>query len=514
MAKYDELKAAIKQAIKKNGNQEITGSVLQNALLSMVDSLGENKEYKGFATPSTNPGTPAGEVFYFASTPDQYPNFKLNDENEFVTIGNGLSIIYNKADGYWDSKALFEIEQQYSNSESSVLSSSFLINYAYSFYDYYSRIKFNDSDFALSKINDSTYHVSCKKQFGRGNISSFDNTIYIYDSANLDLDIPKTCTVVLTKSKSLKAVAFNELRDKNNEPCLPLLVIINGKIIYNVLVQKTLEYVKLYITTLAQDGTGDFTDLKSLLANVDINSTVYVKKGEYNTQGLRLSKGLHFIGVSRDDVIFSYDTGLYSHAPVLENGFYENITFISKPANVKYDKTNKPGYSVHIDFMEPKNDIYFGDYFNNCKFISYCSSCVGVGMRKNFELRFNNCEFDYRGKSNTNMDEIIDARNDYKYSCLSVHNAYNTTQSYGIGTVKLQSCNLKSDFNATLTLHDSFSKDVPTDFIINNCSFISTVSHKNCIYSSEFKTYITEFKETGCTLNELSHGNNIPFLNA
>ena len=37
---YENLKSAIKQAIKQNGNQEITGSLLQGTLLSMVDTIG------------------------------------------------------------------------------------------------------------------------------------------------------------------------------------------------------------------------------------------------------------------------------------------------------------------------------------------------------------------------------------------------------------------------------------------------------------------------------------------
>lgn len=38
---HENLKAAIKQAIKQNGNQEITGSILQNTLLSMIDNWPE-----------------------------------------------------------------------------------------------------------------------------------------------------------------------------------------------------------------------------------------------------------------------------------------------------------------------------------------------------------------------------------------------------------------------------------------------------------------------------------------
>lgn len=38
---YENLKSAIKQVIKQNGNQEITGYILQNALLNMVDNIPE-----------------------------------------------------------------------------------------------------------------------------------------------------------------------------------------------------------------------------------------------------------------------------------------------------------------------------------------------------------------------------------------------------------------------------------------------------------------------------------------
>lgn len=46
---YENLKSAIKQNIKQNGNQEITGSILQNTLLSMVDNIPEIVQESGDA---------------------------------------------------------------------------------------------------------------------------------------------------------------------------------------------------------------------------------------------------------------------------------------------------------------------------------------------------------------------------------------------------------------------------------------------------------------------------------
>ena len=75
MANWDNLKAAIQDVIKENGNEEITGQVLQNTLLSIVNNLGENATFAGLATPTTNPGTPDGVIFYIATQQGTYQYF-------------------------------------------------------------------------------------------------------------------------------------------------------------------------------------------------------------------------------------------------------------------------------------------------------------------------------------------------------------------------------------------------------------------------------------------------------
>lgn len=90
MAYWTTLKAAIADAIKTNGNQEITGAVLKNTLNSIVNAVGENATFVGVAIPTTNPGAPDGPVFYFASEAGIYSNFGG------LELEKGLSvIIYN-----------------------------------------------------------------------------------------------------------------------------------------------------------------------------------------------------------------------------------------------------------------------------------------------------------------------------------------------------------------------------------------------------------------------------------
>ena len=87
MANYATLKAAIENVVKTNGNNEITGALLQQSLISMINALGAGYQFMGVANPSTNPGTPDQRVFYLASQRGIYTNFgSLN-----VT---GLSVLY------------------------------------------------------------------------------------------------------------------------------------------------------------------------------------------------------------------------------------------------------------------------------------------------------------------------------------------------------------------------------------------------------------------------------------
>lgn len=96
MANWSKLKASVAEVIKTNGNQEITGKVLQNVLTTIISNLGENSTYAGIATPDTNPGNPDGNIFYIAAETGGYPNFggsKVITDNEIA--------IFNLEHGYW-----------------------------------------------------------------------------------------------------------------------------------------------------------------------------------------------------------------------------------------------------------------------------------------------------------------------------------------------------------------------------------------------------------------------------
>lgn len=100
MGGYTKLKAAIAAAIKANGNNEITGAIMQVVLNTIVSIVGANRTFVGIANENTNPGTPDSNVFYIAYKAGNYVNFQSGASNLTVKPGE-LAILYNGTNN-WD----------------------------------------------------------------------------------------------------------------------------------------------------------------------------------------------------------------------------------------------------------------------------------------------------------------------------------------------------------------------------------------------------------------------------
>lgn len=100
MGGYTKLKAAIAAAIKANGNNEITGAMMQVVLNTIVSTVGANRTFVGIANENTNPGTPDSNVFYIAYKAGNYVNFQSEASNLTVKPGE-LAILYNGTNN-WD----------------------------------------------------------------------------------------------------------------------------------------------------------------------------------------------------------------------------------------------------------------------------------------------------------------------------------------------------------------------------------------------------------------------------
>lgn len=113
MANWSDLKASVAEVIKTNSNQEITGQILQNTLNSIISNVGANATFAGIAMPTTNPGTPDGNLFYLATEPGTYANFNG------IEIADGEAVILEwrgswtkKTSGFATQKKLTELKSR------------------------------------------------------------------------------------------------------------------------------------------------------------------------------------------------------------------------------------------------------------------------------------------------------------------------------------------------------------------------------------------------------------------
>lgn len=103
MGGYEVLKNAIQSVIKNNGREEITGDLLQDVLLSMVNIVGEGATYRGVATPATNPGVPDSRAFYLTAQGGRYGNF-----GGIEVPDNQVGVLSNST-GTWKFELLLEM---------------------------------------------------------------------------------------------------------------------------------------------------------------------------------------------------------------------------------------------------------------------------------------------------------------------------------------------------------------------------------------------------------------------
>lgn len=191
MADFSALKTSIQNYIKQNGNEEITGNLLQQILLSMVSTLGDsaindlvtalNAEtanrvnadgeldgrvttlqgivnnikngyvYAGIATPSTTPVS--GKVFYLALKAGTYTNFGA------TVVPQGINILkYNGSAWLLDSfLGLDDVPTQGSNNlvkSGGVLDSIIKDGSAFDLSAYNSGTTYADLSAALTALND------------------------------------------------------------------------------------------------------------------------------------------------------------------------------------------------------------------------------------------------------------------------------------------------------------------------------------------------------------------------
>lgn len=158
------------------------------------------------------------------------------------------------------------------------------------------------------------------------------------------------------------------------------------------------------------DGAGDYTTIAAAVADASDGNIIYIKNGIYEESIDCRTKFLNFKGESKDKVIWKYPNGDYQNPPLeIANGTVENLTILATAQEQQPGAMGK-AYAVHIDFNQ-EEDEYLA--FNNVRFINEDYQTIGIGLREDFTLEFNGCEFICKGNNNAFYchDATVEATN-------------------------------------------------------------------------------------------------------
>ena len=142
--------------------------------------------------------------------------------------------------------------------------------------------------------------------------------------------------------------------------------------------------------TLNVGADKKFTTIQAAVNFAKDGDTILISSGTYHEAVDAKTKLLHFKGVDKNTVTLEYENGAYSLPPLeISKGSVENMT-IHAISQAKVSGEPAKAYCFHADY-----DIQIGHTltFTNVKFINDDYQVIGVGLRNNFTLEFNSCDF-------------------------------------------------------------------------------------------------------------------------
>lgn len=106
MGQYEQLKNAVNAVIKQNGNEEITGNLLRDTLISIISNIGKYSTFGGVYSPTQNPGILDQNVFHVITEPGQYQYF-----NNIILPERSIGFVYKNQSNAQEFK-FFTIPEQ------------------------------------------------------------------------------------------------------------------------------------------------------------------------------------------------------------------------------------------------------------------------------------------------------------------------------------------------------------------------------------------------------------------
>ena len=362
MANWSTLKAAVAEVIKTNGNQEITGQILQNTLNSIISNLGENANFAGIATPTTNPGTPDGNVFYIAMEAGIYSNFN----NQSLEDGLNL-LIWNG--NVWSKNNIIPILHKPGNNKIAVMSQQG-VSSSLAIFDVSKAA--NKYDFATK----ADARIAAVQQFGakiqRGNILQYylSNGTFIQEMSVRDITTSSESGWLDVRFKTGKFVFRGYGLDTFFEPSINneggvLTFVCNGNLFYEI----DKELYNVYVTDTWNLGS-NWNSINNVFSySITNSSNIIILKKHYDPEDNTTLLGwkLDIVSFNSDDFLIPTDDwiivgSLLTNAS--EDAFY-SLDFInseiSQFRNKEFDK-----YKNHTvtSYELNKLSIYNGNDVN------------------------------------------------------------------------------------------------------------------------------------------------------
>ena len=189
------------------------------------------------------------------------------------------------------------------------------------------------------------------------------------------------------------------------------------------------------------DGTGDYTTISAAVSAASDGDIIIVHPATYTESVHAYGKKVHIKGVDKKTCILQYSGLDYANPPLeMAKGSVENLTINCLNSGTQGSSS---AYCVHIDNDNEANQTLM---FHNVRFYNPVHQAVGIGLRHNFELVFDNCELEAGDQAALYCHdwETADSSADKSNQKLIMHNCMLRNSSFTKATIMLQSQELST----------------------------------------------------------------------
>lgn len=233
------------------------------------------------------------------------------------------------------------------------------------------------------------------------NFTLFEYTHKFYLQLSGTYDLTGQGMLVLNPiNGDVKVCNFHTSYLNYQENYIPLLIEQSGLYTSPILEQNqiiNLDYDRTFVITQYK-ATGHYNVISEAIEDIkQINTNdefiLHIRSGAYDESlDLQGVNNISLIGEEMESTIIYNHNANYYKAPLTTNGggTFENLTFMSTSELAETDVLTS--YAMHYE-SDPEPTNLKDCIFRNCRFKSDNNSAVGIGMRSNETIIFDNCEF-------------------------------------------------------------------------------------------------------------------------